>query len=297
MKTGSKSFSDRTFGVFTYVIITLMTLLCLLPLLHMVALSFSDKEAVSAGRVGIWPMGFNLEAYKMILPDQQYFRSFGVSVARVVAGTIYNIITTVLFAFPLAHEKKQWPSRNLYMLFMLFTMMFGNGGLVPWYFTIKKVGMLGTFWALVIPGGVAFGHVILLMNAMRNLPKSLRESAELDGAGYMSLLFRIYLPLTIPTLAVIVLYCVVGHWNEFFAARILIKKMEQLPLQSYIYSLRMTETHLSTLTTTELMKLETLSGRAFDAAKIVVATVPILLIYPVIQRFFVGGITLGAVKE
>lgn len=183
------------------------------------------------------------------------------------------------------------------MLFMLFTMMFGNGGLVPWYFTIKKVGMLGTFWALVIPGGVAFGHVILLMNAMRNLPKSLRESAELDGAGYMSLLFRIYLPLTIPTLAVIVLYCVVDHWNEFFAARILIKKMEQLPLQSYIYSLRMTETHLSTLRTTELMKLETLSGRAFDAAKIVVATVPILLIYPVIQRFFVGGITLGAVKE
>ena len=293
----SKSFSDRTFGVFTYVIITLMTLLCLLPLLNMVALSFSDKEAVSAGRVGIWPMGFNLEAYKMILSDQQYFRSFGVSVARVVVGTIYNIITTVLFAFPLAHEKKQWPSRNLYMLFMLFTMMFGNGGLVPWYFTIKKVGMLGTFWALVIPGGVAFGHVILLMNAMRNLPKSLRESAELDGAGYMSLLFRIYLPLTIPTLAVIVLYCVVGHWNEFFAARILIKKMEQLPLQSYIYSLRMTETHLSTLRTTELMKLETLSGRAFDAAKIVVATVPILLIYPVIQRFFVGGITLGAVKE
>ena len=293
----SKSFSDRTFGVFTYVIITLMTLLCLLPLLHMVALSFSDKEAVSAGRVGIWPMGFNLEAYKMILSDQQYFRSFGVSVARVVVGTIYNIITTVLFAFPLAHEKKQWPSRNLYMLFMLFTMMFGNGGLVPWYFTIKKVGMLGTFWALVIQGGVAFGHVILLMNAMRNLPKSLRESAELDGAGYMSLLFRIYLPLTIPTLAVIVLYCVVGHWNEFFAARILIKKMEQLPLQSYIYSLRMTETHLSTLRTTELMKLETLSGRAFDAAKIVVATVPILLIYPVIQRFFVGGITLGAVKE
>lgn len=293
----SKSFSDRTFGVFTYVIITLMTLLCLLPLLHMVALSFSDKEAVSAGRVGIWPMGFNLEAYKMILSDQQYFRSFGVSVARVVVGTIYNIITTVLFAFPLAHEKKQWPSRNLYMLFMLFTMMFGNGGLVPWYFTIKKVGMLGTFWALVIPGGVAFGHVILLMNAMRNLPKSLHESAELDGAGYMSLLFRIYLPLTIPTLAVIVLYCVVGHWNEFFAARILIKKMEQLPLQSYIYSLRMTETHLSTLRTTELMKLETLSGRAFDAAKIVVATVPILLIYPVIQRFFVGGITLGAVKE
>lgn len=288
----SKSFSDRTFGVFTYVIITLMTLLCLLPLLHMVALSFSDKEAVSAGRVGIWPMGFNLEAYKMILSDQQYFRSFGVSVACVVVGTIYNIITTVLFAFPLAHEKKQWPSRNLYMLFMLFTMMFGNGGLVPWYFTIKKVGMLGTFWALVIPGGVAFGH-----NAMRNLPKSLRESAELDGAGYMSLLFRIYLPLTIPTLAVIVLYCVVGHRNEFFTARILIKKMEQLPLQSYIYSLRMTETHLSTLTTTELMKLETLSGRAFDAAKIVVATVPILLIYPVIQRFFVGGITLGAVKE
>lgn len=293
----SKSFSDRAFGVFTYVIIVFLTLLCLVPLLHMVALSFSHKDAVSAGTVGIWPVGFNLEAYKMILADSQYFRSFGISVARVVVGTIYNLITTILFAFPLAHEKKQWPSRNLYMLFMLFTMMFGNGGLVPWYFTIKKVGMLGTFWALVIPGGVAFGHVILLMNAMRNLPKSLRESAELDGAGYLSLLFRIYLPLTIPTLAVIVLYCVVGHWNEFFAARILIKKMEQLPLQSYIYSLRMTETHLSTLTTTELMKLETLSGRAFDAAKIVVATVPILLIYPVIQRFFVGGITLGAVKE
>lgn len=293
----SKSASDRAFGVSTYVIITFLTLLCLVPLLHMVALSFSDKTAVTSGQVGIWPVGFNVEAYKMILADTQYFRSFGISVARVVVGTIYNIITTVLLAFPLAHEKKQWPSRNLYMIFMLFSMMFGNGGLVPWYFTIKKVGMLGTFWALVIPGGVCFGHVILLMNAMRNLPKSLRESAELDGAGYLSLLFRIYLPLTIPTLAVIVLYCVVGHWNEFFAARILIKKMEQLPLQSYIYSLRMTETHLSTLTTTELMKLETLSGRAFDAAKIVVATVPILLIYPVIQRFFVGGITLGAVKE
>ena len=293
----SKSASDRAFGVNTHVIVIFLTLLCLIPLLHMVALSFSDKMAVTAGQVGIWPVGFNVEAYKMILADTQYFRSFGISMARVTVGTIYNIITTVLFAFPLSHEKKQWPSRNLYMLFMLFTMMFGNGGLVPWYFTIKQVGMLDTFWALVIPGGVCFGHVILLMNAMRNLPKSLRESAELDGAGCMSLLFQIYLPLTIPTLAVIVLYCVIGHWNEFFAARILIKKMEHLPLQSYIYSLRMTETHLSTLTTTELMKLETLSGRAFDAAKIVVATVPILLIYPVIQRFFISGITLGAVKE
>lgn len=293
----SKSASDRVFGGFTLTIITLLTLLCLVPLLHMLALSFSDKTAVTAGAVGVWPVGFNFEAYKMILADAQYFRSFGVSVARVFFGTIYNIITTVLLAYPLSHDKKRWPSRNRYMLFVLFTMMFGNGGLVPWYFTIKKVGLLGSFWALVIPGGVAFGHVILLMNAMRNLPKSLRESAELDGAGHLSMLFRIYLPLTVPTMAVIVLYCVVGHWNEFFAARILIKKMELLPLQSYIYSLQMTETHFSTLSTSELMRLETLSGRAFEAAKIVVATVPILLVYPFIQRYFVGGITLGAIKE
>ncbi len=293
----SKSASDRAFGVLTCAVIVLLTLLCLVPLLHMVALSFSHKAAVTSGSVGIWPVGFNLEAYKMILADAQYFRSFGISVARVVVGTVYNIITTILFAFPLSHDKRQWPSRNLYMLFMLFTMMFGNGGLVPWYFTVKKVGLLGSFWALVIPGGVCFGHVILLMNAMRNLPKSLRESAELDGAGYLSLMRNIYLPLTLPTMAVIVLYCVVGHWNEFFAARILIKKMELLPLQSYIYSLRMTETQLSTLSTTEMMQLETLSGRAFEAAKIVVATVPVLLVYPFIQRYFVGGITLGAVKE
>jgi len=136
------------------------------------------------------------------------------------------------------------------------------------------------------------------MNAMRNIPKPLRESAELDGAANMRLLFNIYIPLTIPTLAVIILYSVVGHWNEFFAARILIKKTKDLPLMSYIYSLRMTDTQLSsTLTVEEIKRMQNLGSIGFESAKIVVASVPLLLIYPLIQRYFIGGIQLGAVKE
>jgi len=292
----SRSLGDRIYLGIIWGIVIFLTLLCLLPLIHMVALSFSSRIYAEARQVSFWPMGFHLEAYKAVVADGQYLRSFGISVARVTVGTFFNLIALFLMAFPLSHDKKRFPSRNIYMLYTLFCMMFG-GGLVPWYFTMRDVGFVGNFWGLVMPC-MPFGNMILMMNAMRNIPKPLRESAELDGAANMRLLFNIYIPLTIPTLAVIILYSVVGHWNEFFAARILIKKTKDLPLMSYIYSLRMTDTQLSsTLTVEEIKRMQNLGSIGFESAKIVVASVPLLLIYPLIQRYFIGGIQLGAVKE
>lgn len=290
------TWENRIFDTVVIVLSLIILLICTLPLLNVVALSFSGKAAAISGKVSFWPVDFTLDSYKYLLQEKRFFMAFGVSVRRVILGVIVNMILTVVMAYPLSLEKNQFPSRDRYMWLLIFTMLF-NGGIVPWYFVIKGVGIMDTIWALVLPGAVPVYNVILMVNFFRNLPKPIKESAELDGITPMGMLTKIYIPLAKPAIATVALFCIVNHWNSFFDGMLLMNTPEKIPLQTYIQSLviRMSDISQSGMTAEQLA--DRMSQRTFNAAKIMVSTIPILIVYPFLQRYFVAGITLGSVKE
>lgn len=291
-----RSKENLIFDTVVMILLALTFVICVLPLLNVLALSFSGKEAAIAGKVSFWPVDFSLTSYEYLLQDTRFFRSFGVSVVRVILGASVNVLMCLMMGYALSQEKKTFPSRNRYMWVLIFTMLF-NGGLVPWYFSVRYTGILDTIWALVLPGAVPAFNVILLMNFFRNLPKPIRESAELDGAGEFSMLIKIYIPLALPAIATVTLFSIVTHWNNFFDGMLLINTSSRVPLQTYIQALTIRTSDISTLGLTAEQMMQRMSQRTFNAAKIVVSTIPILAIYPFMQRYFITGITLGSVKE
>lgn len=271
----------------------LITLLCLLPLIYIVSLSLSGKSAASAGQVTLFPVDFTFYSYQYMLSDHRFFDAFFVSVKRVLIGGAINFVLTIMMAFPLAKERSEFRSRNAYMWIIIFTMMF-NGGLIPWYMVVKGLHLTDTIWALTLPTAVPIFNVILLMNFFRNMPKEISEAATVDGAGPWRMMLTIALPLAMPAVATVTLFSVVNHWNAFFDGMILMNKQSNIPLQTYIQQLVVQPVVSSTTRAEDLINF---SQRTFNAAKIVVTMVPILVIYPFLQKYFVTGITLGSVKE
>lgn len=286
-----------TFDAVVYLLLLLFSLLCLIPLLNTVAISFSDRTSAAAGKVYFWPVNFTVAAYEELLKDRQFFVSFAVSVVRVLSGTAIHLLLSVPMAYALSRSKQMFRARNVYMWLLVFTMMF-NGGLVATYLWIKQMGMVDTMWALTLPWAVQSFNVIVLMNFMKGLPKELEESALIDGSNPLNTLIKIIVPLSMPSIATITLLCVVGHWNDYFTGRIYINSPAKLPLQTYIYSLT-AETSASTLvglTPEEIIQKMKMSSLNFNCAKVVIATIPVLLIYPWLQKYFVKGLVMGAVK-
>jgi ABC-type glycerol-3-phosphate transport system permease component len=203
-----------------------------------------------------------------------------------------------MMAFALSKDSKQFRLRNMYMWFLVFTMLF-SGGIVPWFMTIKSYGMLDSMWALILPHAVQVFNVILLMNFFRNLPKELSEAAEIDGAGPWYIMVRLFVPLSLPAIATVTLFSIVFHWNSFFDGLILMNKQDHYPLQTYIQTLvaQLSAQAMTSMSPEQLAEAMAVSNRTFNAAKIIISMIPILLIYPFIQRFFIHGITLGSVKE
>ena len=289
-----KTLENRIFDFVVTLILIILGLLCFLPLLHVLALSLSSKNAAVAGRVSFWPVEFTLASYEYLLNDSRFFQAFWISVKRVILGGGLNLICTVLMAYPLSLEKDEFPSRDRYMWFTIFCMLFG-ASLVPWYFVIKGTGLLNSIWALVIPSAVPVYNVIQLMNFFRNQPKAIKESAKIDGINQIQMMSLICVPLAKPAIATVTLFSIVGHWNNFFDGMLLINTPSKVPLQTYIQSLVINMSDTSKLSTEQLINM--MSQRTFNSAKIVIATVPILIIYPFMQKYFVTGITLGSVKE
>ena len=289
-----KTLENRIFDFVVTLILIILGLLCFLPLLHVLALSLSSKNAAVAGRVSFWPVEFTLASYEYLLNDSRFFQAFWISVKRVILGGGLNLICTVLMAYPLSLEKDEFPSRDRYMWFTIFCMLFG-ASLVPWYFVIKGTGLLNSIWALVIPSAVPVYNVILLMNFFRNQPKAIKESAKIDGINQIQMMSLICVPLAKPAIATVTLFSIVGHWNNFFDGMLLINTPSKVPLQTYIQSLVINMSDTSKLSTEQLINM--MSQRTFNSAKIVIATVPILIIYTFMQKYFVTGITLGSVKE
>lgn len=287
-------FKNKLIDTVVWLIVILMTLCCLLPLLNTLAISFSNNSAVNANQVGILPVGFTLSSYKKLLEDNQFWRSAWVSVLRVVLGTGLNMLMMILLAYPLSKSKNRFASRDIYMKLVIFAMLF-NGGLIPGYIIVSKLHLLNTIWALVLPGAVPVFNVILLMNFMKGLPEALEEAAVIDGASEWTILTRVVLPISKPGLATVALFCIVNHWNDYFQGLIYMRTPSKYPLQTYIQQLTIDVSQITD--PQQLIYFMTISTRTLNAAKIVVATVPLLVIYPFLQRYFVTGIVIGAVKE
>lgn len=290
------SWSRKSFHLVNYAVLGALAALCILPIVHVLAISLSNKVEVAAGSVLFWPRDFTWASYEYVSSQGQFFRSMGITVERVVLGTILNLALTLLCAYPLAKESRSFRFRTAYVWFFVFTILFG-GGLIPWYLTIKNLHLLNTVWALVLPGAVPVFNIILLLNFFRRLPKELSESARIDGAGDWRILFKLFIPLSMPALATITLFTVVGHWNSWFDGLLLMNNPVNYPLSSYLQTV-ITLPDLSKFTDPETARIfNSISDRTTRAAQVFVGMLPILLVYPFLQRYFIHGIVLGSVKE
>ena len=287
-----------TMDIVVWIILALAAFSCLVPMLNAVAISLSDKTSAALGKVYFWPVNFNLSSYKNILEEDQFFRSFGISVVRVLLGVSINLIMCITMAYPLSKDTHFFPKRNIYIWVVVFTMLF-NGGLVPTYLVLKNLGLIDSIWVLVLPGAVPVFNMILLMNFFKGIPHALEEAAVMDGANPLYILWKIYLPLSTAAIATITLFSVVGHWNAFFDGKIYINTPAKMPLQSYIQALtvQVDFAQLSTMTKEQVLEQLERSNLTFNSAKVMVSMIPILLIYPFLQKYFVTGIVMGAVKE
>lgn len=286
--------SRKCFEGFNYVFCIFVAMLCFIPMLHVIATSFSGKTAIISSKIIIWPVDFTLNNYRYIMKDMNFFTSFLVSVERVCLALIIDILAILITAYPLSLSRTKFSARPFYMWYFMITMLFG-GGMVPTYLIVSQTGLLNTIWSLVLPNAVNVFFVILMMNFMKALPEALSESAALDGAGYFTVLFQIILPLCKPSIATIVLFTAVNHWNEWFNGMLYINDNMKWPLQTYLQSV-VVKTDISQMTDVDtLAALVDIQGT--NTAKIVLAMVPILCFYPFLQKYFVTGIVLGSVKE
>ena len=284
----------KIFNVCNYGLMIVMIIMALVPLWYIVCLSFSSSTAVDAGKVSLWPVDFTLYAYKFILQSKEFYMSFFVTVARVLVGVPINLLLIVLIAYPLSKTDHQFPARKFYVWFFVVTMFF-SGGLIPTFMVVKYTHLMDSIWALVLPGAVNVFNMLILLNFFRELPKELEESALIDGAGHMKILFKIFIPLAKPALATLLLFCFVNHWNSWFDGLMYINDTAKYPLQTYLQGI-LTVPDLTSMTNDQLAMWASTSRKAANAAQIVITTLPVMIVYPFLQKYYTKGLTLGSVK-
>ena len=291
----SSTRTDKAADAIIVVLVGGLGILCLIPILNSLALSLSDKAIVEAGSVFLVPRKINLTSYDIILEDRQFFRSFLISIERVALGGIINFVVTLLMAYPLSKDRSVFRAREVYLYLLLVTMLF-SGGLIPIYMIVNAVGIMDTIWALVLPGAVPVFNVIIMMNFFRQVPKELEEAATIDGARHATILVKVYLPLSVPSVATVTLFSMVGHWNSFFDGLIYMNSPRDYPLQTYIQTLVLGQHDFTRLTVEEIKRISQTSSKTLNNAKIIVSMIPMVMVYPFLQRYFVKGLVLGSVK-
>ncbi len=284
--------SRQVFIIINYVFLTLTAAVCIFPMLHILAISFSSNAAVNSGSVTIWPVGFQLSTYEFVISSSTFYTAFGISVKRVVLGIVISMILTILAAYPLSLSKRKFKARGFYAWFLVITMLF-SGGLIPGFLIVKYTGLMDTIWALIIPGAVPAFNVILLQNFFKELPEEISESAFIDGAGHWTVLSKILVPLSKPVIATLILFVTVSHWNSWFDGMLYMNSPQNYPLQTYLQTI-IVQVDLKALT--NITDLTNICQQNSKAAQIIVAMLPILLVYPFLQKYFTKGIILGSVK-
>lgn len=296
MNRKKTSMGRKVFLAVDVIVILLLCLICMVPLLNLLAYSFSASQPIIENKVFLWPKGFTLKAYQYVLESKEFWSSVSVSVKRVLLGVPLNTLLTILVAYPLSKDERQFKARKYYVAYMLTVMLF-NGGLMPTYYIVSKTKLIDTVWALIIPGAVPIFNCIVLMNFFRGIPSELEESAKLDGASQWQILWRIFIPISKPSLATIILFSLINHWNSWFDGLIYSNHTTNYPLQSYLQTLVTSTTEiLAQGDVKAIAKLVDINDTNMKAAQIFISVIPLMLIYPFLQKYFTTGLTMGSVK-
>lgn len=283
---------DKVFDLINKILLTIVTCLIIFPLWNVVVNSFSSAAAVASGESIFWPAEFSVANYKAVFSDSSIWNAFVISVLKTVIGVVCHVLFCAMVAYGMS--KQELKGRKLYTVMGVITMFF-SGGMIPTYLLIKSLGLLDNFAVYILPALFSYYDMIILMNFFRQLPHSLEESAKIDGAGYWRIFISIILPLSKPSLATIALFHGVSQWNDFMTAKMYILNEKLYPLQMKLYEI-IVQSQVSSMQNPTGVEIATTS-RGIQLATIVVTTVPILIIYPLLQKHFVSGMMIGAVKE
>ena len=284
---------ERTFETINLIVLILIGALMLFPFLNMAAKSFSSENAILTGKVLFWPVGFQTGTYKYVMRQAQFWNSFKVSVMITLMGTAGAMIISCLTAYPLS---KTWLyGRKPLLLLFVFTMLFG-GGMVPGYLLMRSLGLINTIWVLFVPAMLSVYNMILLKNFFEDIPDSIEESAELDGAGSLRILVSIVLPMSLPAIATIGLFYAVGFWDNYMSGLLYITKPDLKPLQQYLYEIVTESINVDETLSMDAQENAALNTDAIRSATIMLACVPIMCVYPFLQKYFVKGMRVGSVK-
>ncbi|NOU96399.1 ABC transporter permease subunit [Paenibacillus sp. LMG 31456] len=285
------SFGQQVGRSTIYIILSLIAVLTLFPFLYVIIISITPESEVIRRGIVLIPEQITFSAYKSVFNGGSgIWTAYQITLFRTIVGTMLNLIFTVLGAYVLS--KKALPGRSGLLMFVVFTMLF-SGGLIPTYIVVRSLELTNTVWALIVPGLVSVFNLVVVKGFFEQLPVELEESAKVDGAGELKVLVQIILPLSLPSIATIGLFYAVGHWNSYFDAVIYINKSSLMPLQVILRNILLSSQNQQNL---ELVNDATVSSLAIQMASVIVSTVPILCVYPFIQKHFTKGVMIGAVK-
>lgn len=284
----------RAFNVVNTVILVFLGLICLLPFWYEVCISLSSNRAVISNQVYFLPKELSIESYRYVMARAPFWRSMVVTLKRVALSLPISLFLMITAAYPLSKDKARFRARGLYVWYFFITMLF-NGGMIPQYLLVVQLGLLNNLLALVLPGAFNVFNMLLVLSFFRNIPASLDDAARIDGAGQWRTLFQIYIPISLPVLATVTLFTLVGNWNSWFDGMIYMKS-NNVPLQTYLRTV-VFNYDFGKLSMEEQQRLAKMSPEGVKAAQMVIGAIPILAVYPFLQKYFITGITLGSVKE
>ncbi|AEE97893.1 carbohydrate ABC transporter permease [Mahella australiensis] len=290
-----RSLGRNIFRIINTLFFIIYGIICLIPIVHTLAVSLSSSMAARAGKVVLWPVEFNLHSYEFILKNDRFWKAMSISGERMILGVSISLILTILAAYPLSKSKDEFRARDILVWLFLFTMIF-SGGMIPSYMIVRYTGLIDTIWALVIPGAVPVFNLLILINFFKGIPREMEEAAFIDGASHWTILWKIFVPMSLPAIATLAVFSIVGHWNSWFDGLIYMNSADNYPLQTYLQSL-LVEPTSRVISRSEAIRLRFISEKTVRNAQIFVGAIPVLLIYPFLQRYFVAGIVLGGVKE
>jgi putative aldouronate transport system permease protein len=287
------SLGEKWFYVFNYTLLAIIGLSCALPMFHLFALSLSSNDAIMSGFVKLWPVGWNWETYNKLFTGTHIVSAARNSFVITVVGTILNMIFTICCAYPLS--RKFMYGRRFFSLLIIFSMLF-TGGLIPTYLVVKSLGLVNTFGALWFSSLISVYNMLVLRTFLGGIPEEIEEAARIDGCGEVRLLVQIILPLSVPVLAALTLFYAVGHWNSFFGAMIYINDSTKAPLAVLVQQMIQSQQLLQQIANTSSEDLNSITPESIKAAGVFVMVIPMLVMYPFLQKYFVKGVMIGSVK-
>lgn len=287
------SLGERVYLACVYLVLSAVALLCLLPLVHIASLSASSLQAVSAGRVTLFPVDMSLAAYTQLFESTPILSSLSNSVIITLVGVALSMVFTILAAYPLT--RSYFWGRRVFMFGIVFTMLF-NGGLIPTYLTIRNLELINTYWSLWLPGLVSVFNLLVLRTFIENIPGEIDEASRIDGCGEWRYLLQVVLPLSMPVLATLALFYGVGYWNSFFSVLMYINEPAKYNIAVLVQQMIQSQMMLAQMNGLESSEQLILSPEMVNSAAIIIMVAPMLLIYPFLQKYFVKGVMIGAVK-